>query len=242
MRMAVFRRSPLGLDVSAETIAALDAAAAAVRDAGHAVEEIDLPMIGRDFLADFARLVASAHAGEIRRQTVRIGRSPMRELERTTRVLARLGELLSAGEMSAGQSRLHEASRALLAHTEGYDAVLMPIIAHPPLACGAMDATGADLLSEQVLDLLHLTPLLRVRPLFDKLVDQSLWFTHWPAIQNVTGQPAIALPVHVTDSGLPLGVQAVGRIGVEETLFSLAGELEKTIGWRDRRAPLDVPD
>ncbi|WP_352462852.1 amidase family protein [Mesorhizobium sp. M0062] len=70
---------------------------------------------------------------------------------------------------------------------------------------------------------------------------QSLWFTHWPAIQNVSGQPSIALPVHVTDAGLPLGIQAVGRPGDEQTLLSLAAQMEKISGWLARRAPLKVP-
>ena len=73
-------------------------------------------------------------------------------------------------------------------------------------------------------------------------MDTSLWFTHWPAIQNVTGQPSIALPVHVTSDGLPLGIQAAGRPGDEETLLCLAAQMEKISGWRDRRAPLLRPD
>jgi amidase len=72
-------------------------------------------------------------------------------------------------------------------------------------------------------------------------MDKSLWFTHWPAIQNVTGQPSIALPVHVTKAGLPLGIQAAGRPGDEETLYSLAAQLERISGWNRRRAPLDIP-
>ena len=69
-----------------------------------------------------------------------------------------------------------------------------------------------------------------------QLMDKSLWFTHWPAIQNVTGQPSIAMPVHVTAAGLPLGIQAAGRPGDEETLLSLAAQFERISGWLSRRA------
>ena len=130
----------------------------------------------------------------------------------------------------------------MLADTGRYDVVLMPLIAHPPLAVGAMEAKGADEFTENLLDRLRLTRLLRIDSLFGQLMDKSLWFTHWPAIQNVSGQPAIALPVHVTDDGLPLGIQAVGRPGDEETLFALAGQLETQSGWLDRRASLMVPE
>ncbi|MBZ9856277.1 amidase [Mesorhizobium sp. CA13] len=241
LKLAMYRNSPLGLPISAETLKALDTAVALTREGGHSVEEIDLPSIGRDFFADFCRTVASAVAGMLRAEAVRIGRTVTGDIERATRVLGRLGEMVSAGETYSGLQRLHAASRQLIAETARYDAVLMPIIAHPPLACGAMDPKGADELIENMLDKLRLTALLRIEPLFGQLMDKSLWFTHWPAIQNVSGQPSIALPIHVTEAGLPLGIQAAGRPGDEETLLSLAAQMEKISGWRGRRAPLMVP-
>ena len=78
-----------------------------------------------------------------------------------------------------------------------------------------------------------LTRLLKFKPLFGQLMDKSLWFTHWPAIQNVSGQPSIALPVHVTDAGLPLGIQAAGRPGDEETLVVLRRADGKDFGMAD---------
>ncbi|TGU94733.1 amidase [Mesorhizobium sp. M00.F.Ca.ET.151.01.1.1] len=241
LKLAVYRKSPLGLPISAETLKALDIAVALAREGGHIVEDIELPFIGRDFFADFCTTVASAVAGSLRGEALRVGRSVTGDIERATRVLGRLGEMVSAGEVYAGLQRLHAASRRLIEDTARYDAVLMPVIAHPPLACGAMDPKGADELIETLLDKLHLTALLRIKPLFGQLMDKSLWFTHWPAIHNVSGQPSIALPVHVTDAGLPLGIQAAGRPGDEETLLSLAAQMENISGWLKRRAPLMVP-
>jgi amidase len=177
----------------------------------------------------------------MRAEALRLGRSVSADIERSTRVLKRLGELLSAGEVYAGVQRLHATSRRLISETARFDAVLMPIIAHPPLACGAMNPKGVDELIENLLDKLHLTRLLKVEALFGQLMDKSLWFTHWPAIQNVSGQPSIALPVHVTADGLPLGIQAAGRPGDEETLLSFAAQMERISGWLDRRAPLKMP-
>jgi len=241
LRLAVYRDSPLDLPISAETMKALDTAVALAREGGHTVEEIDLPFIGRDFLADFCRTVASAVAGVLRAEALRVGRPVTGDVERATRVLGRLGEMVSAGEIYAGLQRLHAASRRMIEETAQYDAVLMPVIAHPPLACGAMDPKGTDELVENLLDKLHLTSLLKLKPLFGQLMDKSLLFTHWPAIHNVSGQPSIALPVHVTEAGLPLGIQAAGRPGDEETLLSFAAQMEKLSGWLKRRAPLMVP-
>lgn len=241
LTLAVYRGSPLGLEISKETLAALDAAVALAREGGHSIEEIDLPYIGRQFMADFAGSVASAVAGLLRMERVRNGRDIAGDVERASRVLGRYGELRTAGEIYAGLERLHAASRQLISETAKYDAVLMPIIAHPPLAVGAMNPKGADELIENLLDRLRLTWLLKFPQFFGQLLDKSLWFTHWPAIQNVSGQPSIALPVHLTETGLPLGVQAAGRPGDEETLYSLAGQLERISGWDKRRAPFHVP-
>lgn len=241
-RLGLYRHSPLGLDVSPETLAAMETARQLALDAGHEVEEIDLPMIGRAFMADFCRVVCASIAGIMHANATRLGRRPHGQLERSTRVVARFGDLLSAGKIYATLQRLHDASMDLLAHTAQYDAVLMPLIAHPPLPVRAMEAKGADEFTENLLDRLRLTRLLRVDALFGQLMEKSLWFTHWPAMQNVTGQPAIALPVHVTADGLPLGIQAVGRPGDEETLLSLAAQMEKQSGWLDRRAPLMKPE
>ncbi|TIO28495.1 MAG: amidase, partial [Mesorhizobium sp.] len=241
LSLAVYRKSPLGLPISAETIEALDTAVALAREGGHTVEEIDLPYIGRDFIAEFCKSVASAVAGMMRAEAKRVGRPVTGEVERATRVLGRLGEMLSAGEVYDAVQRLNATARQMIEDTARFDAVLMPIIAHPPLACGAMDPKGADELVENVLDKLHLTGLLRIKSFFGQLMDKSLWFTPWPAIHNVSGQPSIALPVHVTAGGLPLGIQAAGRPGDEETLLSLAAQMEKISGWLKRRAPLKVP-
>ena len=241
LRLAFYRKSPMGLDISKETLAAMDSAVALARAGGHEVEEIDLPFIGREFMADFAKSVASSIAGLVRGESARAGRSISGDLERSTRVISRFGDILSGGEVYAALERLHAASRRLIVETATYDAVLMPLIAHPPLAVGAMDPKGADETIENILDKLQLTRLLKFPQFFAQLMDKSLWFTHWPAIQNVTGQPSIALPVHVTEAGLPLGIQAAGRPGDEETLYSLAGQMEKISGWTKRRAPLHVP-
>lgn len=241
LTLAVYRGSPLGLEISKETLAALDTAVALAREGGHSVEEIDLPFIDRQFMADFAGSVASAVAGLLRMERVRNGRDIAGDVERASRVLARYGELQTAGETYAALERLHAASRQLITETAKYDAVLMPIIAHPPFAVGAMNPKGADELIENLLDRLRLTWLLKFPQFFGQLLDKSLWFTHWPAIQNVSGQTSIALPVHLTETGLPLGVQAAGRPGDEETLYSLAGQMERISGWDKRRAPFHVP-
>jgi amidase len=241
LRLAFYQGSPLNLSVSSETLEAMKAAISLAREGGHTVEEIGLPMVGEQYWVDFAFTIAASIAGTMQLESERIGRNVLTDVERGTRVITRFGELISAGEAHAALLRLHNISRLIIAQTQQYDAVLMPLLAHPPLACGAMDPKGADEVLENLADKLRLTRLLRLKPFRDKLIESSLWFTHWPAIQNISGQPAIAMPLHMTKDGLPLGIQAVGRPGDEETLLSLAGQLEKISNWTARRAPFHVP-
>ncbi|MDK9697012.1 MAG: amidase [Siculibacillus sp.] len=240
LRIGVWRDSPLGLPVDPEVGLAMDTAVALARDAGHEVEEIRLP-IGRDFLTDFARVVAGCSAGQLRHLEAEQGRRLGGLIERPTRAISRFGEMLSAGEHTAALMRLDQASIDLIRDTARFDAVFMPILAHPPVPVGGMDSKGLDLFLEEVLDKMHLTVLLRLPAVLAKLLDQSFWFTPWTPIANVTGQPSIALPVHVTAGGLPLGIQATGRPGDEATLIALAAEMEAASGWTRRRAPLEVP-
>jgi amidase len=54
---------------------------------------------------------------------------------------------------------------------------------------------------------------------------------------NVTGQPAMSVPLYWTEAGLPIGVQLVGRFGADGSLFQLAGQLERARPWLERIPP-----
>jgi amidase len=63
-------------------------------------------------------------------------------------------------------------------------------------------------------------------------------FTPFTALVNVTGQPAMSVPLHWSEQGLPIGVHVVGRPFAEATLIRLAAQLEDARPWRDRRPPV----
>ncbi len=109
-------------------------------------------------------------------------------------------------------SMMRLAARAAMAVTASFDAVLTPTLAQPPALVGGLrddDDPAADFEAQKR-------------------------FTPFTAPYNVTGQPAVSLPLHWTDDGLPIGVQLVGRYGDEATLLSLAAQLEAARPWRQR--------
>ena len=98
---------------------------------------------------------------------------------------------------------------------EPYDLVLTPTLASPPVEVGAL-RDDAD-------------------PAHDFAAQKA--FTPWTSAWNVTGMPAVSLPLHWTDEGLPVGVMVAARPAEEELLLSLAAQVEAAAPWADRRPP-----
>ena len=110
-------------------------------------------------------------------------------------------------------------TRQVAAAIAGYDVLLTPALARDVARVGELDqnASRVDMLAWWLQIIQNYSPF---TPLF-----------------NTTGQPAIMLPLWQATSGLPLAMQFVGRPGDEETLYSLAGELEQALPWASRRPP-----
>jgi amidase len=108
-------------------------------------------------------------------------------------------------------------AREIVVWAASYDAILTPALAQPPVAIGALDPCGPD-----------------PRGTFRR----GGHFTPYTAIANVTGTPAIALPLYQRDDGLPLAVQLIGRPAQEGALLALATQLEAALPWAGRRAPV----
>jgi amidase len=140
------------------------------------------------------------------------------DVEPLTWALAEIGRSRSAGRYLREVGIHHALTRAVAAwHESGYDLLLTPTMAEPPVPLGTHDDSGED-----PLDAYH-----RSRP-------QGA-FT---AIFNMTGQPAISLPLHWTADGLPVGVQLVAPYGREDLLIRTAAQLERARPWAERMPSL----
>jgi amidase len=137
-------------------------------------------------------------------------------LERSTRQMAAGGRYLVPPPRRAALLRRRAATTARL--LELWDEV--DVLVTPGTSRTAIKAQGA---------------YGRSAPL---AVDVAGRFTPFTPIFNLTGQPAVALPAGMGRDGLPLSVQLIGRIGAEDVLYSLAGQIEQAAPWADRRPPL----
>jgi amidase len=216
MRIGLALNSPLeGATLDPVCEAAARDAAALLESLGHEVEEIAPPWSGLDLLPDFTR----AFGPSVSMTTLVGGRLAGREpteddVEPLTWAMWERARSQNALTLLAAQSRLESVARAIIAFSAPYHAVLTPALARRPLPIGEVHGRGPD-------------PWAHYR--------RSGSFTPYTAIVNVTGQPAISLPLYHGEDGLPTGVQLIGPPAREDIILALATELEHAHPWAQRR-------
>jgi len=148
----------------------------------------------------------------------RLGRPLQRdELEITTWELIEHAARCDGADFVAAMDELAAASRAIGSFFERYDAWVTPTLTRPPLPLGILNRSYGGAVEWWRFD---------------------CGFNPWNPIANVTGQPAVSLPLDWTDDGLPVGSLIFGRFADEATLFRLAGQLEAACPWADRWPPV----
>jgi amidase len=133
--------------------------------------------------------------------------------EQRTRAVAALGARLPDALLTRARRLGEEAGRRLAVLPGGADVLVLPTLPQPPRRIGAMTGLRTLALAGRV--------------------------TPFTAPWNVSGQPAVSVPAGLTPEGLPLAVQLVGRPGEEALLLQVAARLEASLGWPNRRPPLD---
>jgi amidase len=193
--------------VSPEARAALDAAVELFAEIGHGIEETAL--VSDPTYAPAFRTIWQAGAASIPAEG-----DAEDLLEPLTSWLVNKGRSLSARDLGEALSALTAYERSLIAQLSSFDAVLTPAMALTPRPLGWFDQEDAE-----------------------RNFEQQVLYTPFTSMLNVSGLPAIVLPVAETEDGLPMGVQLIGRPGGERTLLSLATQLERRIRWSLRYPP-----
>ena len=236
LRIGFTSTSPIGTEVHPEAVAAVKDAATLLGSLGHDVQEaapeIDGASLAKAFLyvyfGQVPALVAKARAAGARTS----------DFEVLTRVLATLGNAASAGMLTTQLLKWNEFAQALARFHQRYDMLLTPTLAHPPIRHGEGDPTATEQAVLGFLDRVGLLGLLARAGLLDGTVDKiardSLQYVPFTQLANLTGTPAMSVPLHWTAEGLPLGVQFVARFNEEDRLLQLAAQLEAARPWFTR--------
>jgi len=197
--------------VDAECLAAYDEASVLLESLGHTVEDIAPPW-NPSVVGAFVAVWSSLALA------IPIPPDDEPRLTPLTRRLRDQGRAVSGVDLANAISAMQSLTRDSLVATAGYDVVLTPTLAQVPSLVGGI-RDDAD-------------------PAAD--FEAQKRFTPFTSPYNVTGQPAVSLPLHwaeVDGATLPIGVQLVGRPADEVTLISLAAQLEAARPWAARRPP-----
>jgi len=238
LRIGVHVSSAINPTPDPEAVAAVEAAVRALTDLGHHVEELtrapyDDAVLARDFLLTWFVHVAYEVA-----EAKRLTGAGDASFERDTLIMAALGRATGGVDYVTAVERRHQHTRRLTDFFESYDLLLTPTLATPPPRIGQFDLPVALQRSADVLLKTRTASLLRHTRIVDDMVDQNLGWVPYTQLANLTGRPAISLPLHHTVDGLPLGVQFVAPLAGESLLIRLAAQLEQALPWADRLAPI----
>jgi amidase len=220
LKIAMTRHSMIGTVLHPDCIAAAEAAARLCESLGHTVVEDAPPLDGEMFYRLYRRFWPLSAARSIHRVDRARGRAgAVLETEPFNQYLHEISAGMSALDYIVDLQWFQAATRAFgrWFADNGYDAWLTPTLGMPPPLLGFFDAGthGGSVVLDRFIEFLPFTPF-----------------------ANMTGQPAISLPLAWNDEGLPVGTQFFGRFGDETTLFQLARELEEAQPWASRLPPV----
>ncbi len=208
-------------DVHPECVRAVEDAAKLCESLGHIVEE-QAPIVDYEPLEKAVIIVVSAHTAALLQQlSALVGRKATADLvEPWTWEIAEVGRRASAVDFASTKFLINQATRTVARFLTTYDVILTPTLGAPPPELGYFDT---------------------VKLSYDELLARHREFIQFTWLHNVTGRPAMSVPLHWDDEGLPIGVQFAGRYADEATLFRLAGQLEQARPWRKRIPEMAAP-
>ncbi|GAA4497463.1 amidase [Hymenobacter ginsengisoli] len=239
LRLGFTLAHPLGRPLHPECATAVREAASLLESLGHDVEEVPLPFDGRAVATAFLMLYFGETGASIVSLAKVLGR-PARpaDVEPTTWLLGLLGRTYSAADFAAARHTWNEHARRMGLFHEKYDLLLTPTLATPPVRIGELQPKPFEQKLLKVVNTFGLGGVIRRSGLVEKLAEQNLEKTPYTQLANLTGQPAMSVPLHWTADGLPCGVQFIARLGAEDVLFRLAGQLEQAQPWFSKRPSL----
>ena len=221
--------------VHPDCVAAVEDAAQLLESLGHEVVEDHVPIDGMAFARDFLTIVAGELGADLADASRLVGRKPRRnELEPSTWALGLIADALSANQYAGALRRMELIGRDVGTFFEKYDVVLTPTLSTPPPLVGTIGPSAAERSQLKFVGMFGSGRLVKAAGLIDQAAKSALDFIPWTPIYNVTGHPAMSVPLSWNEAGLPVGVHFVARFAQEATLLRLAGQLEGARPWFDR--------
>jgi len=237
LRCAVLDAPLFNATVDPACRAGVQAAARLLGDLGHVVEPVATLPVDVDALREaFMVLYLADAAHVIDAFAERLGRRPRtHEMEPVTWVLRCLGREIGGTGLVAAMARVQEAQWAMARFHDTHDVLVSPVLAAPPPRLGSSYVSG---LERALIRLFHRV----LMPPLTSMIRRRTWreayeWVGYTQLANITGAPAMSVPLHWTPAGLPVGINMSAGFGNEALLFRLAAQLEEAAPWSHRRPP-----
>jgi len=218
LKIGFSHASPSGTEVHPDCVAAVEDAASLCGDLGHHVVEASPHAAWENLWEGFTNMLASGLAWAIRDWSRRLNRPPTPEaFEPFVWSLYERGQSIPAAEYLLHVQNLQRLTRDVALFFDDYDLWLTPTLGTPPPPLGTFAFHGGD-------------PF--------ELRKRMATFSPFTYLGNVTGQPAMSVPLFWNEENLPVGTHFLARFGDEATLFRLAAQLEAARPWASRLPPI----
>jgi amidase len=226
LRIGLLDHHPIGGELHTDCVTAVRSAASMLEGLGHDVSPGHPPILeDGEFPRRFAAMWAALMAVGIDSLGQAIGRTlTADDVEQVNWAQREYASQLSAAQYATALSAVGQYRRHVQGWwADGWDLLLTPTLSAPPLPIGGLYGDQGD----------GVDPANPMAPSI-----RAGRFVSFTPQFNASGQPAISLPLHWNDDGLPIGVQLVAAYGREDVLIQVAGQLEAAAPWADRHPPL----
>lgn len=241
LRIAFHMRPAYGKKVHPECKKAVEQACALLKSLGHEIEEAEPDYREEDAAFNWCIIVIGNAAALVDKLIQTHGLPAVRsDLELPTFALYSVGKRLRALDFVKAKRKWRQFGLIIDEMLNKYDMMLTPTLGEPPVPIGSQEPSGRDRFTMKLMSSVIGKMILSSRKLTYAVLEEVLYNTMkgprpFTIIANITGQPAISVPLYWSKDGMPCGIQFIGRCGDEGKLLRLAGQLERAQPWFDKK-------
>lgn len=239
LKIAFTKQSPFGNPLHPECMVAVEKTAKILEGLGHHLEEAKPDYDALELAKSFTVMYLSEAAHEVAELEKPLGRKATRhDVEAITWVSHLLGKAHSALELVQALDVWNKVARIIGRFHEKYDLFLSPTIAVLPPEKGSLQPSAGERRLVNIINTLNAGKLLKGSGIVEEMAKKNFSAMPFTQVANVTGQPAMSVPMHWTEKGIPVGVHFTAANGDEALLFRVAGQLERAAPWFENIPPI----
>jgi amidase len=216
LRVGFRTETPDGEPSHADAVRAVESTALLLEELGHDCNPASIPALDNSYNQGFVTVLSTAVARDVGRWSARLGRDITSELEPMNTFFATMGNSISGVEYVAAMEDMQAWTRRVASWWDDHDLLVVPTSPEPPVRLGVLAPTNPD----------------------PHVAERAGHLVTFCTPFDVTGQPALSLPLHWNDEGMPIGVQLVAAYGREDVLLRVAAQLEDARPWAERNPPI----